>query len=150
MLTQVPLLSSPSPWLPGGKLCGMQHRGVTKPLLSSSGSGEPGTRARGPSTLFSVAHFQGSFMFSVSQSFIAILMHASIKKISPKQKFEDRRGQAFPMPAHSQKAPQSIPPGGGSQVDGLKASGLFRGTKMPTWPCEGSQALVPRFSGTLN
>lgn len=99
MLTQVPLLSSPSTWQPGGKLRGMQSRGVTKPLLSSSESGEPGTQARGhmgtrahrhvgtwargPSTPFSVAHFQGSFMFSVSQSLIAILMHASIKKMSP-------------------------------------------------------------------
>lgn len=72
VLAQVPLLSSPSTWLPGGKLRGIRSRGVTKPLFSSGGRGEPGTQARGPSTPFSVAHLQGTFTFSVFQSHLLL------------------------------------------------------------------------------
>lgn len=78
------------------------------------------------------------------------------KHFSECRKFEARRGQTFPMPAHSPRGqkvlstPQNIPSEGGSQVGDWKTFGLSRGPKMHIWPFEGSQVLVLRFSETLN
>lgn len=73
---------------------------VTKPLPSSSRSGQPGTQTK---------HFlHGSlprefFMFSVPWSHLLLFWHMLIWRafLWLQKKFEDGREQAFPMPAHS-------------------------------------------------
>lgn len=101
VLTQVQLLSGPSTWLLlvsvlltlslvvsplGDKLRGMQSGGTTQPLLSSSGSGEPSTRAhrthRLKHTFLGASLPREFYILSFSESFIAVLTHASIRSIS--------------------------------------------------------------------
>lgn len=70
----------------GDKLHGMQSGGATQPLFSSSGSGEPSTRAhrthRLKHTFLGASLPREFYILSFSESFIAVLTHASIKSIS--------------------------------------------------------------------
>lgn len=92
----------------------MQSGGATKPLLSSSGSGEPTTQAHRthkPKHTFLRGSLPREFhVLSFSESFIAILTHPSIKGISLNAE-EVRRQERAGLPrasSLSQKAEDSL------------------------------------------